>query len=178
MRLRVSRVAGLALGLMLFLPGPATSGEVSGAETSATRKIFELKKQAVGGEAIWQRRLEEWKAFRARTAARNVARTTPPVTAAAATRHSINFNPNVRVNDPTGDVFSDAAQVGPSVAGSGGNAVAVWRDGNGIDVDSPNNQLIGYAWTAAPCRSSPATRTGSGRTTLSSPSTRAPVNTG
>src|SRR4029079_4326334 len=70
-----------------------------------------------------------------------------PVTAAAATRHSINFNPNVRVNDPTGDVFSDAAQVGPSVAGSGGSAVAVWRDGNGVDVDSPNNQLIGYAWT-------------------------------
>ena len=147
MRLRVSRVAGLALGLMLFLPGPATSTEISGAEISAARKVFELKMQAVGGEAIWQRRLEEWKAFRARSAARNAARTTAPVTAAAATRHSINFNPNVRVNDPTGDVFSDAAQVGPSVAGSGGNAVAVWRDGNGLDVDSPNNQLIGYAWT-------------------------------
>lgn len=145
MRLSASPVAALALGLVFAVPGRAPAAGTPTDEVA--RRTFERKLQAVGGEAIWQRRVEEWRALHARAAARKAARAAASATASAPVRSRTNFDANVRVNDPSGDVFPDAGQVSPSVAASGGNAVAVWRDGNGLDADSPNNQLFGYAST-------------------------------
>lgn len=154
MHVRVSRAAGLALALILFVPHTAPAAGAAGADASVTRKIFDAKLQAAGGEAIWQRRLDEWKALHARAAARKAVRAATRRTGAA-TRGTAapsprlgSFAANVRVNDPISDVSGDAAQTSPSVAGIGANAVAVWRDGNGLDLDSPNDQLIGWGYTS------------------------------
>ena len=54
MRFPLPRVAGLALGLLLLVPSVAPASEAAAADPSDGRKMLELKKQAVGGEAIWR----------------------------------------------------------------------------------------------------------------------------
>ena len=67
---------------------------------------------------------------------------------AAETPVATSFPPNVRANDPSGDLFSDAGQSETSIAAAGGNVLLAWNDGNGFDVGTPPNwQLQGFGYS-------------------------------
>lgn len=57
------------------------------------------------------------------------------------------FGPNLRVNNPAGDVFPDAGQSETGAAANGNNMLIVWNDGDGFDRASPNDQLLGYGYS-------------------------------
>lgn len=66
----------------------------------------------------------------------------------SSTPHTSSFGPNLRVNNPAGDVFPDAGQSETSVAANGNNLVIVWNDGDGFDRVSPQDQLLGFGYSS------------------------------
>lgn len=65
----------------------------------------------------------------------------------SSTPHLSSFGANLRVNNPSGDVFPDAGQSETAVAANGTNVLITWNDGDGFDRVSPNDQLLGYGYS-------------------------------
>jgi len=149
MRVRFPLLAGVILGSLIACVAQAAA--LSPEARRAAQDLLETRQRSTSFASMFAYRMAEAARVRERAASRaaRAAASAGRRPARSSFEHASAFAANVRVNDPSTDLFSDAGQATPSVAAIGNQAVVVWKDGDGLDEPPPasQQQLLGFGYT-------------------------------